>query len=103
MAEQFQDKIDDILLALNIIKDNAATKEDLKAFATKKDLKAMELSICDKIGVQIAQLQGENVALMRKEDHKTLEIIEITKEKRMFDKNDYTRVAKLEPFPQLML
>ena len=117
--------LDDIYVAINVIKDNAATKEDLKAFATKEDLtealkpyatkedlkayatkvdlKTMELSICDKISVKIGQLHGTTVELMKKEDTKTLEILEIMREKKFFDDKDKKRIVIMEPFAQMML
>lgn len=115
---KIQESLNDILEAINIIKDNAATKDDIKAirddlksyatkddlkeslknYATKTDLKEMELSICDKISNIIGLSRGENIELMRKEDAKTLEIVEILAEKKLIDDSDKKRVISMQPF-----
>lgn len=123
MEAKFQETLNDILDAINIINNNAATKDDIKAiredlkvfvtkedltealkpYVTKVDLKAMELSICDKISIQIGQLHGATIELVKKEDAKTLEMLEVMKEKKFFDDNDKKRIVMMEPFAQMML
>ncbi|MFH2105452.1 MAG: hypothetical protein ABII72_04440 [Parcubacteria group bacterium] len=52
-----------------------ATKDDLKRFATKKDLKKSELDMKDFIEDKLADLKGDLVTLMTKEDNKIRQLI----------------------------
>ena len=52
---------------------------------------------------KFTDLRGDLTVLIRKEDHKLLELVAILKEKQVLNADDVKRVLALEPFPSLSL
>lgn len=52
---------------------------------------------------KLTDLRGDLVVLIRKEDHKLLELVTILKEKQVLNTEDVKRVLALEPFPSTSL
>lgn len=82
---------------------NFATKDDLKNFATKEDLGKLRLDIFDRFDDRLANLKGDLVILMRKEDRKLISLIELLIDKQLITIDDAKNIFKMEPFPQLIL
>ena len=82
------------------VNERMATKEDLKAFATKEDLGKFRSDMIDHIAKQSMELRGDIVVLMRGEDRKLVTLVEILVEQNILSKSDALRVTRLEPFPQ---
>lgn len=78
-----------------------ATKEDLANFATKHDLKEMEHRILDTMDDKLTDLKGDLIVLMRKEDTKLVELIDVLRNKNVINKDEASRILGMQPFPQM--
>lgn len=79
------------------------TKEDAKAFATKEDLEKLRLAMADHLDEKLGDLKGDLVILMRKEDHKLINLIELLLNKKVISEKEANNIFKMEPFPKLMI
>jgi hypothetical protein len=90
---------------------NFATKDDLKAFATKDDIKELRrelkedmtkqrLEIIDGVGEKIFDAKGDMIAIIRKEDTKLVQLVEILRDKKVLQEIDIKKIFQLEPFPR---
>ncbi|MFH0956149.1 MAG: hypothetical protein V1801_02990 [Candidatus Falkowbacteria bacterium] len=52
---------------------------------------------------KLADLRGDLVVLMRKEDTKLLKLLDILKERKLISPEEATAVLSMEPFPKLAL
>lgn len=118
--------IKDILEVVNFIKDNAVMKNDFEARMTgvenrmtgvenrmtgvenrmigiEKRLTKVESQMVTKdyLDEKMADLRGDLVVLVRKEDTKLKTLIDILEEKRVITKNEALKIMKMEPFAQL--
>lgn len=55
----------------------------------------------EKLDEKLADLRGDLVVLMRKEDHKLKKLIDILQIRQVISDEDVKAVLSLEPFPQL--
>lgn len=82
-------------------------KDELGKMATKDDLRQslnkQKLDILDAMDDKLANLKGDMVVLMRKEDKKVVSLIELLKNKKIITTNEANGLLELEPFPQLIL
>ncbi|MFH0928047.1 MAG: hypothetical protein V1821_01085 [bacterium] len=76
------------------------TKEDGLKMMTKEDGLKMEHRIVDSMDDKLAKLKGDLIVLMRKEDHKLIELIQILLDKKVLDPDETRKLLSLEPFPQ---
>src|SRR3989338_3188202 len=67
--------------------------------ATKADLNRLELKIIDAMDEKLGDLKGDLVVLMRKEDKKLTELVNVLKERHIISEEDVKRVLGMEPFP----
>ncbi len=83
---------------------NCATKEDLLALRAdmQKDMKVMEHRILDTMDDKLTDLKGDLVVLMRKEDTKLVELIDILRNKNVINNDEASRILGMQPFPQIM-
>lgn len=100
LLEAINTSFGDVESRLNHLESHMATKEDLKAFATKEDLGKMELNILDGVDRKLTDLKGDMVVMMRDEDHKVDELIKVLHEKNVLNERESERLLKLRPFPQ---
>lgn len=56
----------------------------------------------DYLDEKLADLRGDLVVLMRKEDRKVEQIIQKLKEKKIFSDRDAQEILAMEPFPKLV-
>jgi hypothetical protein len=84
-----------------------ATKADLELvredMATKADLGKMKHEIFDHQDEKMADLRGDLVVLMRKEDRKMSRLCEMLKEKDILADEEIQEILGMEPFPKLTL
>lgn len=57
----------------------------------------------DYLDTKVADLRGDLVVMMRKEDVKLKTLIEILRDKKILDKKEVKQILSLEPFPALAL
>lgn len=82
------------------------TKEDLggKIIKVKEDLeekiKNTELGLKDHIDDKLADLKGDLIILMRKEDYKLLYLVKLLKEKKVISDEEVKELISMEPFPK---
>ncbi|HAL50122.1 MAG: hypothetical protein UU40_C0008G0023 [Candidatus Uhrbacteria bacterium GW2011_GWD2_41_121] len=95
---------------MEFMRDHMATKEDLKDFvrksdlevlATKQDLGALEHRLRDAFDDKLADFKGDLVVLMRKEDTKLCELVEILQNKDVITKEEAGKILGMQPFPQI--
>lgn len=70
--------------------------------ATKEDLGRQKLEILDAMDDKLADLKGDLVILMRKEDKKLLGLIDLLHKKAVITDEEVNGLVKMEPFPQLL-
>lgn len=68
--------------------------------ATKQDLAKLKHDILDSMDEKLADLKGDLTILMRKEDKKVVELINVLKEKEVLSLEEAEKLLALEPFPQ---
>ena len=85
---------------MSFLKDTVATKEDIKDMVTKQDLNVMKAEILDGVDDKLADLKGDLVVLMRREDKKVSELIVTLRDTKVLSAEDAERLLALNPFPQ---
>lgn len=96
---------------MDYLKDNMVTEEefrDLKdKMVTKDDLRVslnkQKLEILDHMDDKLANLKGDLVVLMRKEDRKLIALTELLIDKKVITASEAKGIFQMEPFPQLMV
>ncbi len=71
--------------------------------ATKEDLGRQKLELIDAMSEKNAELRGDLIILMRKEDKKVIHLVELLKKKTILSDAEAKSILTLEPFPQLIL
>lgn len=101
MESTQEQTLQDILETVNFIKDNAVTKSEFSDL--KKDVTSIQATIVTKdyLDDKLADLRGDLVILMRKEDTKLKTLVEILRERGVIGKVETERIFGMEPFPQL--
>lgn len=74
--------------------------DKLEKFATKEDLNRKFVDFEDKMDDKFANLKGDLIILMRKEDRKLAALVELLKNKKVISENDAKQIIALEPFPK---
>jgi hypothetical protein len=112
-----QDKETTMNELMDFLQENMATKEDLRIMelslrndmATKKDLAdlrvemgRMEHRILDTMDDKLSDLKGDLVVLMRKEDTKLVELIDVLRNKNVINNEEANRILGMQPFPQII-
>lgn len=118
------DQIGEILEVVNFIKDNAVgksefqeLKEDVSSLkedvsSLKEDVSSLKKEVIsiksqmvtkDYLDTKLADLRGDLVVLLRKEDVKLKTLVNILETKKVISKSDVNKLSALEPFPQLAL
>jgi len=108
-----QEMLETILTSFSDIETRMATKDDLKSFATKdyldeklksfatkEDLRVMQHQILDGMDDKLADLKGDMIVAMRKEDYKVTELIKMLRQKEILNENESRTLLNLQPFPQ---
>ncbi|MCK5319975.1 hypothetical protein KAJ61_01140 [Candidatus Parcubacteria bacterium] len=57
----------------------------------------------DKLDEKLADLRGDLVVLVRKEDSKMKKLIDILKKRDLLNDTEFNEIMSMEPFPQLAL
>lgn len=98
-----------------VMKSEALTKEDgltkqefreeMKKYATKEDLRSeigkLRNDTTDLLDRKIADVRGDGVLLVRKENEKLNTVVEKLAQKNLFTAQDAKEVQTMEPFPKL--
>lgn len=71
--------------------------------ATKEDLGKLKLDLVDAMAEKNAELRGDLVVLMRKEDTKIISLVELLKKKTVITENEAKAILTLEPFPRFFV
>lgn len=117
MDEQKQDKKQDVTTnqIMEFLQEHMVVREEFEALkretVTKDEFKdelrqslnKQKLEILDAMDDKLANLKGDMVVLMRKEDKKVVSLIELLKNKKIITTNEANGLLELEPFPQLIL
>ena len=103
------------------LKEHAVVKEDLNGLATKEDLNGlatnlretkeelqremgkMKQDLLDGMDDKLSNLRGDLVVLMRKEDVKLRELVNMLHAKNILTDPEVKRILTMEPFSQLMV
>ena len=106
-----QTTIDDVLDAVN----KFATTNEQRLGRIEDDLDSMKSDINgmkrtmttlvtkDYLDEKIADLRGDLVVLIRKEDKKFSALIDVLKYRQVISNDEATKILSMEPFPQLAL
>lgn len=86
---------------------NTDILEAINAFSSKVDEQFSKINALmvtkEYLDEKMADLRGDIVVVIRKEDTKLRTLIEILQEKQVLDEPDVKRILSLEPFPQLFV
>ncbi|MCK5320338.1 hypothetical protein KAJ61_03040 [Candidatus Parcubacteria bacterium] len=88
----------DILEAINIF----STEVD-KRFNKIESTMVTKYYLNDKLDEKLADLRGDLVVLVRKEDVKMKKLIDILKKRDLLNDTEFNEIMSMEPFPQLAL
>ncbi len=77
-------------------------KGEMKDIKTRLTKVEATMVTKDYLDVKIADLKGDIVITIRKEDIKLTTLVKILEEKKVMNQADTKRVTSLEPFPQMM-
>ncbi|MFH1014278.1 MAG: hypothetical protein ABIH67_01270 [Candidatus Uhrbacteria bacterium] len=93
---------DEILEAINIFSTHVDDQfSDIRSkMATKEDLTKQKHEIMDSMDDKLADLKGDLVVLMRREDKKVSELIVTLRDTKVLSAEDAERLLALNPFPQ---
>lgn len=115
--------VNDILEIVTFIKDNAITREEFtelreEVTGLKQDVTGLKQDVTgltqdmtmvratmvtkDYLDEKMADLRGDLVVLMRKEDHKLQELVQILRVKNILTQEEMKHLFKLEPFQQII-
>jgi hypothetical protein len=101
------EKLDDVLEIVTFIKDNAVMKNDFEKRMgnIENRLTKVESQMVTKeyLDDKLADLRGDLVVMMRKEDNKLKTLVEILQTKKIITKTDVSKVMAMEPFAQLVV
>lgn len=70
--------------------------------ATKEDLGQLKLDLLDAMDDKLADLKGDLVILMRKEDKKLINLINLLRKKTIITNKEAQEILIMEPFPKLV-
>ena len=95
-----QDKSDkqEILDAINVF----STEID-KRLSKIENTMVTKYYFNDKLDEKLADLRGDLVVLVRKEDTKMRKLVEILKKRNFLNDAEFNEIMSMEPFPQLAL
>ena len=91
----------EILETVTFIKDNAVSKEEFGEMNKRVTRMEALMVTKDYLDEKLADLRGDLVVLMRKEDTKLKTLVEVLTERNIITSADKKRILSLEPFPQL--
>lgn len=94
------EKIDDVLEIVNFLKDNAVMRDE---FETRMNRVESQMVTKEYLDDKMADLRGDLVVMMRKEDNKLKTLLEILQSRKVITKVDATKVMAMEPFAQLAI
>ncbi|NQV13140.1 MAG: hypothetical protein HQ530_02455 [Parcubacteria group bacterium] len=102
--EQMDSKFENLAKMIKAGFDNTATKEDLKNYATKKDLRIEinkhKLETQDFISDKMADFKSDMLMLTRKEDDKLFCLVDKLGKKKIISRRDIAQLGKMKPFPR---
>ena len=102
----------EILEAINALSaDNKEILEAMSLFSTEVDKRFSKIEdtmvtkyyLNDKLDEKLADLRGDLVVLLRKEDFKMKKLVDILKKRDLLNDVEFNEIMSMEPFPQLAL
>lgn len=93
--------INEVLEAVNTL----STNMDGRLSRLESDMKQVKATMVTKdyLDDKLADLRGDLVVLMRKEDKKVQSLIEVLCSKKVISTEEAKRILSMEPFPQISL
>lgn len=94
---------------LSFMQEHVATKEDLKELRTeiqqemKIGFSKQKAELLDAMDEKLADLKGDIITVVRKEDHKLVDLISLLRDKSIISQDEAKILLGKEPFPQLFL
>ncbi|MBU0646095.1 hypothetical protein KJ611_01285 [Patescibacteria group bacterium] len=93
---------------MEFLRDNMVTKEELHDELDKlvskeefqKELNKLKLDLLDAMDDKLLNLKGDLISIIRKEDHKLIELITVLRKNKGLSDEDVKHLLGLEPFPQ---
>lgn len=98
---------------MEFLRDHMVTKEDLKLTQaelhqeieslrqeTTQNLNKLKLDLLDAMDDKLLNLKGDLISVIRKEDHKLIELITVLRKNNGLSDEDVKHLLGLEPFPQ---
>lgn len=95
-------KIDQVSTDLNefkeFVQENVATKEDLKAYATKEDLGKFKLDMIDHLDRKVEDMSDPWTVRQRKTERKVNKIVDVMEKNRLALPRDIAVLRKIQAF-----
>ncbi len=101
MKKDIDDLTEIMRTSFGSVEERMATKEDLKEL--KIDMGKMKLDLIDAMAYKSAELRGDIIVLMRKEDTKVVSLVELLKRKTVITDSEAKAILTMTPFPQLFV
>ena len=90
---------EEILQAINGFADH--TEKRFDKIETEVTQIKVQMVTKDYLDDKLADLRGDLVVLMRKEDHKVAALVDILKQRKVLTDDDVKKIMSMEPFPQI--
>lgn len=101
-SSETQKQFDSIQGQIDSLKEQMATKQDIREMATKQDIREFQLHIIDKMSEGFADIEGVTVSRQRKEDQKVNLILDILARHNVAPVEEIEHVRSIRLFPQLV-
>lgn len=95
-----KETVNDVVETVHFLKDHTASQVD----KLEKRMEKVEALMVTKdyLDEKMADLRGDLVVLMRKEDTKVKSLVDILHKKKIITDNDVTKILRMEPFAQVV-
>lgn len=101
-SSETQKQFDAIQDQIDSLKEQMATKQDIREMATKQDIREFQLHIIDKMSEGFADIEGVTVSRQRKEDQKVNLILDILARHKVAPVEEIEHVRSIRLFPQVV-
>lgn len=89
---------------MEFLQEHMVTKDDLNNVQNefKQDLAKLKSELVDAMDDKNADLKGDLVILMRKEDKKVVSLINLLHSKKLITEEEASEILSMDPFPKML-
>jgi len=96
---EFNERLKETHEMVSFIKDNAVTKTEFNELKGRVGRIESNMVTKDYLDKKMADLRGDLVSLVRKEDNKVGAVVNLLNKKKVFEDEETDEIKRMEPFP----